>query len=47
MKKEYMRPELTILSLEVEDNTNVLDITPGQDDNELSIGGDILGNLFG
>ncbi|MEE0840465.1 MAG: hypothetical protein U0L72_08005 [Acutalibacteraceae bacterium] len=44
MKKEYMRPELTILSLEVEDNTNA--ITFGKDDNELSIGGDILGDLF-
>ena len=45
MKKEYMRPELTILSLDVEDDTNA--IVPGQDDNELSIGGDSLGNLFG
>ncbi|MEE0947067.1 MAG: hypothetical protein U0M42_09630 [Acutalibacteraceae bacterium] len=47
MKKEYMRPELSILSLVVEDNTNALDITINTDDNELSIGGDILGGIFG
>lgn len=45
MKKEYMCPELTIFSLVVEDNTN--SIIPGTNDNELSMGGDILGSLFG
>lgn len=47
MKKEYMRPELNILSLAVEDNTNALVDDNENDDIELSIGGDILGNLFG
>ncbi len=47
MKKEYMRPELTVLSLVVEDNTNLIqvegtagvsgNITLGGDDNMLSI----------
>ena len=43
MKKEYTRPELNIVSLEVEDVTNALDL--GKDDNRLSMGGD-LGDLF-
>ena len=45
MKKEYMRPELTVLSLVVEDNTNVTEITAPNgnlflsklDDNTLSV----------
>ncbi len=45
MKKEYVRPELNVLSLVVEDNTNDIGLT-GKDDNRLSIGGD-LGGLFG
>lgn len=44
MKKEYVRPELNVLSLVVEDNTNTLEL--GKDDNRLSIGG-ALGDLFG
>lgn len=44
MKKEYIRPELNVLSLVVEDNTNDLELN--KDDNRLSIGGD-LGGLFG
>lgn len=43
MKKEYVRPELNVLSLVVEDNTNTLEL--GKDDNRLSIGD--LGNIFG
>ena len=47
MKKEYVRPELNVLSLVVEDNTNDISLpVPGKDDNRLSIGGD-LGGLFG
>lgn len=46
MKKEYIRPELSVLSLVVEDNTNDLSLDTGKDDNRLSIGGD-LGGLFG
>lgn len=49
MKKEYMRPELTVLSLVVEDNTNVAPVksitfTPELkcDDNVLSVAGNGL-----
>lgn len=45
MKKEYVRPELNVLSLMVEDNTNDLSLDMGKDDNRLSIGGE-LGDLF-
>ena len=43
MKKEYLRPELNVLSLVVEDNTN-LTLIPEFDDE--SRGGDFLGKLF-
>ncbi len=46
MKKEYIRPELNVLSLIVEDNTNDLSLVPQKDDNRLSIG-DLIGDLFG
>ena len=46
MKKEYIRPELNVLSLVVEDDTNNLTLDPGKDDTRLSIGG-LLGDLFG
>lgn len=41
MKKEYMRPELTVLSLVVEDNTNLIEVkgTAGVD-GSISLGGD-------
>ncbi|MBR2043902.1 MAG: hypothetical protein IJ946_06145 [Clostridia bacterium] len=45
MKKEYVRPELNVLSLVVEDNTNNIGLEDmGKDDNRLSIGA--LGNIF-
>ena len=43
MKKEYVCPELNVLSLVVEDNTNNLELN--KDDSRLSIG-DLLGDLF-
>ena len=46
MKKEYVRPELNVLSLVVEDNTNDIGLDTGKDDNRLTIGG-ALGDLFG
>lgn len=53
MKKEYMRPELTVLSLVVEDNTNLIlvegtsgDITLGLDDKTLSIATDTDGFIL-
>ena len=49
MKKEYIRPELNVLSLIVEDNTNTGDldgILTDKDDNRMSVGGDILSGLF-
>ena len=46
MKKEYIRPELNVLSLVVEDDTNNLTLDTGKDDTRLSIGG-LLGDLFG
>lgn len=46
MKKEYIRPELSVLSLVVEDNTNTT-INPNENiDITLSINKD-LGSLFG
>ena len=45
MKKEYMRPEFNVLSLVVEDNTN-LTIEDNWDDSKLSAGGDFLGKLL-
>ena len=49
MKKEYIRPELSELSLVVEDNTNSLDdFDLNKDDSRLSIGASGgLGDLFG
>lgn len=44
MKKEYIRPELNVLSLVVEDDTN--NLTLEKDDSRLSLGG-LLGDLFG
>lgn len=41
MKKEYMRPELTVLSLVVEDNTNLIKVgTIDTPDGVLTLGGD-------
>lgn len=45
MKKEYIRPELSVLSLVVEDNTNTIDLQENNDIT-LSINKD-LGSLFG
>lgn len=45
MKKEYMRPELNVLSLVVEDNTN-LTLEDGFDQDDISRGGYLLGKLF-
>lgn len=45
MKKEYIRPELNVLSLVVEDDTNAIGLEDHKDDIRLSIGSD-LGSLF-
>lgn len=42
MKKEYVRPELNVVSLVVEDNINNIDLF-GKDDSRLSIGSDFEG----
>lgn len=47
MKKEYVRPELNVVSLVVEDNiNNIIDPFGENDDTTLSLSTD-LGGLFG
>lgn len=45
LKKAYVNPEVKVISLNVEDITNVS--LSGQDDITLSITGSELGSLFG